>query len=445
MRQTRDANYQDLDKDDLIALIIKQSEQIRLLSVQIVELKDQLAKNSRNSGKPPSSDGLKKPKPKSLREKGQRKTGGQNGHPGKTLCLVEIADEVVVEHCPHCQCDLQAQAVERMERRQMFDLPPQRLRVTEHQAQVKRCTGCGELVKAHFPAGVETSVQYGAGLKAQIVYLSSYQLLPIARLVELIDDVYGQRLSADTVLGMCEDVSVAVQPSLTIVKDALLQADVAHCDETGLRVGAKTQWLHVFSTPTLTFYAVHAKRGQDALRSIGLVAQFTGRLMHDAFVSYFVFDQCQHSLCHAHILRELTFLFEQHGQGWANDLKTLLVTMKKAVAEARALQQFSLDPNLRHQLVARYHQLLQQAWQDNPPLPPARVAKRGRVKKSAAQNLLQRLETHHEAVLAFLHDFRVPFDNNLAERDLRMMKVKQKISGSFRTQTGANIFATLRS
>jgi transposase len=438
-KRTGKTELEGLDKGRLIDLILG-------LQAEIQKLKDQLAKNSRNSSKPPSSDGLKKPKPKSLREKGQRKAGGQAGHEGKTLCQVATPDEqqrYALESCPVCQGDLQAVAVQRLEKRQVFELPPQKLWVTEHQAEVKTCPCCGETVKAPFPGRVAAPVQYGERLQAQIVYLSSYQLLPLARLVELMDDFYGQPISQETVLEILDRQSAAIEPSLEAIQTQLLGSTLLHGDETSVRVAGQTRWLHVLSTSALTYYGIHEKRGQVALRAMGLIPRFEGYLVHDAYASYFVFEQCQHVLCNAHILRELTFLSEEHQQTWASHLKQLLLAMKAAVAAAHAKPQ--LEPEQLQTFILTYRQLLAAGRQANPlPAPPS-VPKRGRLPQSPAQNLLQRLEKYEAAVLAFIYDFRVPFDNNLAERDLRMMKVKQKVSGTFRTPAGADTFARLRS
>lgn len=433
-----------LDKDVLIALLLKQSEQIERLTERVKALEEQVAKNSRNSSKPPSSDGFKKTK--SLREKGQRKTGGQKGHEGKTLAMVSDPTAILrhrLETCPECQHDLSMVSPEKLEKRQVFDIPPVKLVVTEHQAEVKTCVGCRKVVKAVFPKGVENPVQYGAVLKAQIAYLSAYQLLPSGRLVELLADFYGQSLSEDTVLGVLETLAQAVQPSLANIRQELLKSDLLHADETGLRVNKRTEWLHVLSTSQLTYYAVQPKRGQIALRQIGLVPEFKGILLHDAYASYWIFEQCQHALCNAHILRELRFLHEEQGQIWAGELKNLLVNMKKAVETAQVVGK--LAPESLERFTQSYTELLAQGWQANPPPEKPDLPRRGRLKQSTAQNLLLRLDKYQAAVLAFIHDFRVPFDNNLAERDLRMMKVKQKISGAFRTQLGAEIFADLRS
>jgi transposase len=437
---------EELDQASLIGLILELRELVQVQAAEIQKLKEQVVKNSRNSSKPPSSDGLKKPKTKSLREKGQRKTGGQSGHAGKTLLMVSEPEKRVchrLETCPECAHDLGQLPLERVEKRQVFDIPPIHIEVTEHQVEVKSCPCCGKVVKARFPKGVENQVQYGPVLKAQIAYLSTYQLLPTARLVELLADFYGQSLSEDTVLGVLATLGETVKPSLEAIQQELLNADLLHADETGLRVAGKTQWLHVRSNAKLTYYAVDPKRGQVALRNIGLVPEFKGTLVHDAYVSYWVFEQCHHALCNAHILRELRFLHEEQAQTWAGDLKGLLLEMKKAVAAAQPSAQ--LHAQKLADFVQDYERLLAQGWLANPPPPQASPPKRGRLKQSTAQNLLHRLGKYQTAVLAFIHDFRVPFDNNLAERDLRMMKVKQKISGAFRTQLGADIFAKLRS
>lgn len=437
---------EDLDQASLIAIILELREWVQVQAAEIQKLKEQVAKNSRNSSKPPSSDGLKKPKPKSLREKGQRKTGGQQGHAGKTLRMVSAPEKIVrhrLETCPDCAQDLGQLPLEHLEKRQVFDIPPLRMQVTEHQVEVKSCPGCGKVVKASFPKGVENPVQYGAVVKAQIAYLSTYQLLPTGRLAELIADFYGQSLSEDTVLGVLETLAEAVKPSLEAIRAELLQAAVLHADETGLRVADKTAWLHVLSNAQLSYYALQAQRGQAALRQIGLVAEFKGTLVHDAYASYWLFEQCHHALCNAHILRELRFLHEEQGQSWAGELKTLLCEMKKAVVAAHSSGQ--LEAHKLEYFVKTYASLLAQGCLANPPAEPSQPPKRGRLKQSTAHNLLQRLGKYQAAVLAFLHDFRIPFDNNLAERDLRMMKVKQKISGAFRTWGGAEIFANLRS
>lgn len=436
----------ELNKEQLIDIILELREVIQRQEVRIQALEDQVAKNSRNSGKPPSSDGLKK-KTRSLREKGKRKSGGQKGHKGKTLEMVLEPDHQLVhvlEVCPNCASDLADVNVRGIEKRQVFDVPEVRIEVTEHQAEVKKCPCCQKSVKAIFPRGVERGVQYGHRLQAQASYLTMYQLLPLKRSCELLGDFYGQVPSEGIILKSIKQVHEQLEPSLRRIYHRLLEADVMHNDETGMRVESKLNWLHVASTESLTYYAVHDKRGQIAMRETGILSQFKGTSIHDAFVSYFQFDNCQHALCNAHHLRELRFIAEQYQQIWASDMAQLLRDAKNEVASCSDGQQ-----SLSSQRICHYHQsydtLLQQGFDANPlpTTPPPK--KRGRNKQSPAKNLLDRLQKYKHATLAFISNFRIPFDNNLAERDIRMMKVKQKISGTFRTRRGAYMFCDIRS
>lgn len=450
MNEEMQEQLRQLDKEQLIDIIVDLREQIVELkevvqgqAIRIQVLEDQIAKNSRNSGKPPSSDGLKK-KPRSLREKGRRKTGGQNGHKGKTLAMVLYPDHVVhhvLSVCPNCQTNVSDVSVERIEKRQVYDVPEVRIEVTEHQGEMKICPCCEQQIKSDFPRGVGRAVQYGKRIQAQAAYLTMYHLLPFKRTCELFGDFYGHAPSEAVLLGAIEQVYEQVQPTLDAIYTQLVETDVLHHDETGMRVEGKLQWLHVSSTMQLTYYAVHAKRGQKALRAIGILPQFKGVSLHDGWTSYFQFGNCSHALCNAHHLRELRFVEEQYQQTWASQMAQLLCDAKQEVADCTDDQ---LDPariQIYHQ---RYEQLLQQGFKANPP-PDTLPKKRGRKKQSAPKNLLDRLQKYQHATLAFISDFRIPFDNNLAERDIRMMKVKQKISGTFRTQRGAEMFCDIRS
>lgn len=431
---------------ELLTIIREQRQVIERLSAEIAELKAQLAKHSGNSGKPPSSDGLKKPAPKSQREKGKRASGGQPGHKGETLEALAAPDEVVVhrlESCPHCQHDLSRVAVESVSQRQVFELPPLRLHVSEHQVESKRCPQCRRQVSEVFPEGVEQPTQYGRRFKALLVYLNAYQLLPLRRIAELTQDWFGQRVSEGTLERALKEAAGAVAGVLDAVERGLVSALVAHADETGVRVAGKLHWLHVLSTSGLTRYGIHAKRGREALDALGLVPRFTGELVHDGWNAYAAYSQCGHALCNAHLLRELTFLHEQYQQTWAEQMKALLLKAKAAVEAARQRGADALEHLLRAALTGEYHALVEAGFAANPP-PQTRPGKR-RVAESPARQLLKRLDRDRHAVLHFVRNFAVPFDNNLAERDLRMMKVKQKVSGCFRTLHGAALFCTVRS
>jgi transposase len=329
----------------------------------------------------------------------------------------------------------------RKERRQSHDLPPLRLVVSEHQAFTKVCPHCQTLTAAAFPAGLSQPVQYGPGVKALAVYLQEYQLLPFARTHELLADLFGCSLSEGTLSTALSTAAARLAPVQAAIQAALTGAAVAHFDETGVRIGAQTQWLHHAGTPRLTFYAVHPQRGKTATEAIGILPAFTGTAVHDGWSAYASYA-CEHALCNAHHLRELTFVAEQTQQPWASGLIALLLEIKQAVEGAQTAGQTRLTAAARTAFAGRYAALVEAGLAANPPPPP--TGKRGRPKQSGAKNLLDRLDRQRESVLAFMTDFTVPFDNNLAERDLRMVKVRQKISGCFRTPAGADAFCCLR-
>jgi len=442
--------FETMSRENLLAFIHYQAKQIELLKAQntqlrarVEKLEGQLAKNSSNSSKPPSSDGLKKPKPKSRREKGKRKTGGQPGHKGETLAMVATPDVIEVHslsRCGHCQYDLSGVRVVDVVKRQVFDLAPIRLQVTEHQVEVKRCPICGCKQRSAFPDGVQAPTQYGPNVLAHAVYLHSYHLLPLARIREWFEACVGQGLSEGVLQRALQQMADAVAPSLDAIYEGLTHSAVVHVDETGFRIAQGTGWLHTVSTPTLTYYTVHSRRGDEAMLDAGVLPNCRGWAVHDGFQPYFGFETVRHALCHAHHLRELEFLVEQYDVKWAEAMQTLLLTMKRHTDA----QPDGLSPALIHQLEAQFDALLQRGLQAYPLLPRPPTSKT-RIAQHPATNLLIRLRAYRDAVLAFIRYPHVPFDNNLAERDLRMMKLKQKIAGCFRTWAGAELFAAIRS
>lgn len=419
--------------------------QVALLSERISRLEAQLAKDSHNSHRPPSSDRFHRP-PKSLRSKSGKQPGGQPGHPGSTLMLSPTPDTVIVhavEHCSHCQQDLRTVAPLQVERRQVLDLPPKRVLVIEHQAEQKCCPTCQQISAAAFPQDVRAPVQYGAAFGAVALYLVQQQLVPYERACEVIQDLLGPTMSVSTLQALVQRCAEHLAPVEQQIKAALTRASVLHQDETGLYIAGKRHWMHVSATEQLTHYAVHPKRGKEALDAIGILAHFAGVSVHDGWCSYWLY-LCLHALCNVHHLRELTFLFEEQQQAWAGEMIDLLLDSKAAVAQARAEGRTHLDPLEVADWKTQYAAILATGYQANPPDPPPESGKKGRRKQSAARNLLDRLSTHQDAVLRFLHDFSVPFDNSLAERDIRMVKVQQKVSGGFRSQAFALAFCRIR-
>jgi transposase len=412
---------------------------VRALERQVKELKGRLALNSTNSSKPPSSDGLLKPAPKSLRQKTGRRVGGQPGHPGHTLQPVAQPDQVQIhrlERCPCGQCGgrtLRQQPLLSYEQRQVFELPPKPLEVTEHRAEIKLCPVSGCVVTAPFPPGVTAQAQYGPRFKAQMVYLNVEHFIPYARLTRLCQDLYGQPLSEATVVAANQRAYEQLAPFEQRVVDLLPQAPLNHCDESGLRVAKRLHWLHVVSNPQLTFYGVHSKRGTEAMDYFGILPRCKNWLIHDHWKPYFSYDGCLHALCNQHHLRELKFLHQECHEAWAEQMGALLLDCL-----AQRQQQGVLDERQFKKVRRRYRAILKAGRRRHPRRPDAGA-------QSKAANLLDRLEDFELNVLAFTIFEEVPFTNNGAERDIRMEKTKQKVSGCFRTLHGARVFARIRS
>ena len=425
------------DKDALIRALWAQVEELRK---QVNELQGQLAKNSQNSSKPPSSDGLNKPAPKSLRQGGQRPTGGQKGHPGRTLKKVTQPD-MTVQHEPPPQCDACGRALsehEVVETRQVFDLPPLRYEVTQHQVLQVQCA-CGKVHRGEFPEGVSAPVQYGPHALAAMVHMSQHHMLPAKRTAELMGDFFGLAVSDATVLSAVQQAAERLQPTVQAIGWALIKAAIAHADETGLRVNKTLHWMHVLASASLTWLGLHAKRGKEAFDALGLLALFTGTLIHDGWAPYRLLEKCKHGLCNAHHLRELTYVHEQFGQGWAKKMIDLLVAASREVA----LVTGPLERKRQAHYLRAYRAILVEGKALNPPQPPS--GRRGRTKQSKATNLLVRLRSQAADVWRFMTDAGVPFTNNIAEQAVRMPKVKQKVSGCFRCVKGAEAFCTIRS
>ncbi len=419
-------------------------ERVQVLDAQVQTLQQQLAQNSGNSSKPPSSDGYQKPAPKSLRTSSGKKSGGQPGHEGKTLSRVKDPDRVIVHSIDSCPCgaDLSMTLAQDYESRQVFDLPEPKLEVTEHRCEIKECPDCGERITASFPVDVAAPVQYGLRFQSLLVYLKDGQLLPLKRVGQLCADLYGYEVSAATIESARKKCHGALEPFEEELKEILILGALLHADESGLRVEGSLHWLHVYSTSLFTFYGVHKKRWNEAMDFFGILPLFTGTLIHDGLVAYLAYT-CAHGLCNAHHLRELKFVHEELHQGWAGKMIRILCKMNKFVKEQSLVMSHLTEETLAPWL-KKYAKIIKEGYVQNPE-PPVRTGKRGRLKKTKAQNLLGRLDQYRRYVLAFLYDFTIPFTNNQGEQDIRMIKVQQNISGGFRTLEGARMFARIRS
>jgi len=429
-----------------VALVQQLLAQVQQLSQRVAELEERLSRDSHNSHQPPSSDGFKK-KPRSLRQRSGKRPGGQPGHAGQTLRFSSQPEAVVLHrprNCATCGADLAGVPAAECQRRQVVDLPPLHLLTTEHQVETVCCPACQQRNSGAFPTEAPQAVQYGPQIKAVALYLRSYQLLPSARTNELLADLFGAAPSEGTLDTIVQDAASKLQPLVERIRQQLIASGLIHVDETGCYVADKRWWLHVASTSQLTLYFVHHKRGQGGSAAAGVLPNFVGIAVHDSYASYWEYS-CQHALCGAHLLRELIAEQERSGQAWATDLASLLREMLAATEAARAEERAALPAAQVASLVQRYAALVGQGFASNPVQPRPAGQPRGNVKQSKATNLLLRLRDHAAEVLRFLHDLRVPFDNNQAERDLRMMKVQQKISGRFRTESGATAFCVIRS
>jgi len=440
------------DKDELIKVLWNQVQQLTAqvvaMQVQIADLQGQLSRNSRNSSKPPSSDGLNKsPKPKSLRKAGQKPSGGQKGHPGSTLRQMGEPDEVI-GHAP-AQCDCGQGYLNTLtvaEVRQVFELPPLRMQVTEHQVLQAQCC-CGKVHRGHFPNDVAASVQYGPAALAAMVYLNQHHMVPVQRTAGLMNELFGLPVSQATVIKASIDAQARLEPTVQAIGQCLQASAVVHADETGLRVAKKLHWMHVLATQTLTWMARHTKRGGQAFEELGILCGFKGVLVHDGWKPYRALD-CEHALCNVHHLRELTYVFEEMKQAWAGQMIELLSRAnqldQERWADGGTPEYDSLHSVLQTQgLYDEYMDILDLGDQANPRAPLS--GKRGRTKQNFAANLLCRLREYAQDVWRFMNEPQVPFTNNIAEQAVRMPKVKQKISGCFRTSEGADTFCVIRS
>ena len=438
------------ERDREIAELQGANEQLQgaigQLQQEVADLRAKMGKDSHNSSKPPSSDGLRK-RTRSQRPVGVRKTGGQPGHPGHTLQAVTEPDQVITHRpitCAQCHHDLHEVPGKMQEERQVYDIPPEiRVEVTAHRVEAVDCPECGYCNQGAFPAEVKPGVQYGPEVRSVAVYLYHYQYVSLERTVAAMADQYHIHISEGTLVQWVQAAAEQVTPAVNHIKELVIQCRQAGGDETGIRVQGKLGWLHVASSRWLTHLAWHRKRGRDAMREIGIWPRFYGRAMHDRWASYDMFP-CQHRLCKAHLVRDLTFLEEAYQQTWAAEMRELLLAMHAAAREWQARGCSRLPEEERATWLIHYFELLRQGFTQLPPTEPV-PKQRGKVKQHPAKNLLDVLNRRADQILGFVEDTSEAFTNNQREQDLRTAKIHEHVSGGFRSEAGATAFCLIRS
>jgi|SRR5665647_9048 len=440
----------------LIEIISIQAAEIETLKkkiveseIRIIELENQLNKNSNNSSKPPSSDGYAKPAPKSLREKSGKKPGGQNGHNGSGFKLMKAPDETITHmpdkciECPHSEECLRNANVD--DTRYEIDIVVE-VKVTAHKVLSCNCPNLnGTRLCGKFPDTVRSTMQYGNNLAALAVALNTDGMMGINRTHTILNSVFGIPISVGTVSSFVERCSENVRDTVNQIRDKIRKLPVCHFDETGIRVGGRLHWIHSASDRLYTYMTVESKRGKEGIEASGILPEFHGTAVHDCWAAYFKYKNVRHSLCCAHILRELTGIYENHGQEWAKKLIKLLVDTKDMKNKLVDNGENAFPKNQLDDFHTKYDLLIREGFDQNPMPAETEEPKRGRKKEGNVRALLHRLEKYSTAVCLFADDFNVPFDNNQAERDIRMVKVKQKVSGCFRTLEGSRNFAGIMS
>jgi len=417
----------------LIAEIKLLRQENLLLKQEVADLKERLSKyenpkNSSNSSVSPSQDPFRKTS--SMRGKSNQNPGGQKGHKGKKLKMVAAPDTIIIHDIKHCSCCNKAlpEDLSQYKARQVIDLPTIKMQVTEHRVMEKTCSHCGQENKGTFPEGLVQQAQYGDNLKALCVYLQNYQMLPFQRCSEFIFDLTGHQVATGSLANFQQKCVDSLEDYQQEVSKQLLKSPLLHADETGIRLNGKNSWMHVVSNKTISFFTHHLKRGKEAMNQMGILPNYNGTLVHDRFSSYFSYH-CEHSLCNAHILRDLVYVEEAFQANWAKEIRKLLVRAKD-----KKKQETHLTPSYYSRVFNKYTQLIR----------PVIKGYDKTYKKTDEQRLAFALEKHKYLFLKFIKQPEVPFDNNQAERDLRMIKVKQKVSGCFRSQRHAQYFAQIR-
>jgi transposase len=429
----------------------KEAVVLKLLEydMRLTKLEEMLGLNSKNSSKPSSTDDPFKKSPDEKNNKADKKSlnrGGQKGHQGKTLEQVENPDKI--EHYSVCECgncgfDLSNQEADSVIKRQCFDIPPVQMEVTEHQAEVKKCPHCKSRIVAPFPKDVVSPAYYGDNMKAYVVYLNTYHMLSYERVCEYFADMCNHPIGEGTIFNILNRYYQKLETTEEKTKEVILASEVVHSDETGINVKGKLNWFHTVSCSVATYYLLHQKRGKEAMDEMEILPKYDGTVVHDHWSPYNKYENCTHAFCNAHHLRELTHAIETTDANWAKEMKRFLQISHKIVKRAKQRGQMRLKEEQIKRLELKYENIIQSGHAFFPKIEKV-PKKKGVTKKPKSQNLLLRLEKYKTETIRFITDFQVPFDNNMAERDLRMIKVKQKISGTFMSRTGGKIFARIK-
>ncbi|MCK5787727.1 MAG: IS66 family transposase, partial [Chlamydiia bacterium] len=405
---------------------------------RISDLEDTINKNSRNSHKPSSTDSPYK-------DKGKKKSTSQKPRKkrkGTTLKQMPNPDKIVKSKvclCEHCQADISETPSSGVDKRQVTDIPPIQSFTTEYQGEIKECPHCNKKTTALFPSGVTHKAQYGNNIQAMAVYLRNYQLIPLNRTIQLFNDLFKVSISEGSIVNMTSRCATRLSGFMEIVKDQLQKADIIHNDETGINIAGKLHWLHTAGNKNWTYLMPHKKRGGEAIDEMDILTEFKGVSVHDFWKPYEKY-KCSHAYCNAHILRELIFIFERKSQAWAGDMIALLLEIKKRVDDSKTKSLNNKDSQL---YLDKYNKIIKAGYDKNP-LPEV-TKKRGRPKKGKVLSLVLRMDNYSSDILRFMSDSNTPFDNNLGERDLRMVKVREKISGTFRNIDRVHDYCKIRS
>jgi len=446
-----------LELDQIKAELSDAKEEIKslknensLLKKENKKLKEIINKDSSNSSKPSSTDNGFKDKENQSDTKDKklttkRKRGGQKGSSTNNLKKVDNPDFIEIledSHCKNCNHSLENTDSKSISKKQLFDIPKMKIEITEYQQYNKVCPCCSSVNKPEFPEFIKAYAQYGDNIKSFVTYLNTYQMLPYERITELIEDFTSHKISTGTIYSFMKSFYDKLDPYETNIKEQLLKSNVIHVDETGSRVKNKLHWTHVVSTSVLTYYMIHQKRGCEAIDEMAILPTFDGIAVHDHWKPYNKYD-CTHSFCNAHHLRELTGIIQNEEVRWASDMHTLLTNMNNYIHNLKEKGKNSPSKGKLQHFYQLYDNICQSALKFYPP--PIDLPKNKRKpKQSKGKNLLDRFVNYKDEILRFFINLLVPFTNNLAERDLRMIKVKEKISGCFASFKGAQIFNRIR-